>query len=663
MFDQIKKQVATCFEQLEHSQLFVVDVSPDELFRAYLNCFDDPIIRQEHNCNCCKTFLRNYGNIVAIIDGEVHTLWDFVTGAPYHLVPERLGQIVRSAKIRDIFVSHVAHLGTDQNRQLTESGIRTWTHFHCLLPKHKVIARVLSLDSFRGAARTHAEAFERALFTITLDAADAVLELIDQNSLYRVEEKKHLVKAFREHKVEFGNLEPDTGKHMLYIWTHAEEGYKVWGDVIGELLKDISSGRDLDQAVSAYERMVAPANYRRPTAAITKGMIEEAEKTIKELGIENSLQRRFAVNTDVPVTEVLHVNRSVYPAGDLFAVMKNDVPVDIKQYSKLESVPYHVFEKVILPGVRDIELLLENKHTASFMSLVAPTDPDAPLIFNWDNAISWSYADGLADSVKERIKSQGGSVEGELRVSLDWYNLDDLDLHVVEPSGTRIYFSNQVSSYSGGFLDVDMNAGSGKVARDAVENVIFKDAGRMLEGIYQVRVNNYCKRENIDFGFGIEIECRGETINLGTSKAVADGVTISVANFNWSKDKGITYVENYLDNKAPVSKEIWGLKTNTFHKVNMVMHSPNYWNGAVGNMHTFFIIDKAKNPSTPRGIFNEFLKPELHQHRKVFEVLGSKLKVPESNEQLSGLGFSSTKRAEIILKVTGGTSRVIKVQF
>ena len=84
------------------------------------------------------------------------------------------------------------------------------------------------------------------------------------------------------------------------------------------------------------------------------------------------------------------------------------------------------------------------------------------------------------------------------------------------------------------------------------------------------------------------------------------------------------------------------------------MFSPNYWDDNVNsNKHWFFILDKCLNPEPVRGIYNEFLSNELHEHRKVFEVLGSKTKCPYDEQQLSGVGFSSTKRDEVKIHVTG----------
>lgn len=96
-----------------------------------------------------------------------------------------------------------------------------------------------------------------------------------------------------------------------------------------------------------------------------------------------------------------------------------------------------------------------------------------------------------------------------MRCSLHWFNYDDLDLHVTEPGGREIYYGSK-TGYTGGTLDVDMNAGSGKT-RDAVENIIWTDPSRLRPGDYVVRVHNFYKRESIDFWFRkMEIEINGE---------------------------------------------------------------------------------------------------------------------------------------------------------
>ena len=90
--------------------------------------------------------------------------------------------------------------------------------------------------------------------------------------------------------------------------------------------------------------------------------------------------------------------------------------------------------------------------------------------------------------------------------------------------------------------------------------------------------------------------------------------------------------------------------------------SPNYWNeNGQGHEHLFFFLEGCVSEEKPNSMFNEYLKDELYRnHRKVFEAISQFSKIEETDNQLSGIGFSTTKRNHLILKVDG---KLMKIEF
>ena len=398
--------------------------------------------------------------------------------------------------------------------------------------------------------------------------------------------------------------------------------------------------------------MVAPSNYRRPTAIVTESMVKKAQKTIEDLGYTPSLKRRHATIDDIPVKHMLHVNRNKGSQSVFDSLSAEQAMSPRIAAKKAIAISVKDFIAQVLPEAAEVSLLLENGQ--NFVSLIAPVDPDAKNILSWSNNISWTYQNNMTDVLKEKVKNAGGRTDAELRISLEWFNYDDLDLHVVEPGGNRIYFRSKYSQKGEGSLDVDMNAGGG-VTREPVENVAYT---RAPEGVYRVVVHNFCKRENIDGGFNIQIESQGgELRNLNYTKKVIDNAQVEVATFKYSRADGITNFKTELEESC-AQRESNNVVTNRFQRVNMITYSPNYWSDKVGHQHLFFIMENARVDNELRPFFNEFLTPELYDHRKVFELLGSKLLVDPEGPQLTGVGFSMTQRLEFIVKVDGKLYKV-----
>lgn len=669
-FAAVQSAVAKQFKAMSANRLFSTTAVKDRLWEIYLGSFPEgsnPLYKThtEHDCSCCRHFIKNIGGAVNIVNGKLVTFWDFKIDGPFQVVADAMARYVRSCAIDNVYLHYERLVGTINTRQLLEDkNVKTWDHFHVNLPDAAVV-RKDQIGPKSGEFRATHDVMLRGLSEITPDAVDTTLELIAQNSLYRGEEHKPAVAEFK--KLLTGFVPLSRASQELFVWENMGTVHGavacIRNTVIGTLLTDLSEGKDMEDAVKMFESKVAPTNYKRPTALVTKAMVAKAQETVNELGLTTALERRYATLDDLKVTNLIYADRDTKKAlgANVFDDIAAGVSVDVKKLGKIEEVQITDFIEKILPTAKSVEVLFENRHAGSMVSLVAPVDATAKPLFKWPNGFSWSYAGDLADSIKERVKAAGGSVTGDYRASLAWFNFDDLDLHLTLPTGNRIWFIAKVDPYTGGNLDVDMNAG-GPLSRTPVENITFPKRERMTDGVYVLYVNQYSHREAKDVGFELEMEFDGTVYNFAYPNAVKSGQNVVVCKFKFSRKDGLTIIESLPSKQT--SKTVWNLPTQTFHKVRAIMLSPNQWDGREGgNRHFFFMLESCRNDGTARGFFNEFLSEALTPHRKVLEMVGARMKTETSDTQLSGVGFSSTKRDYLLCRVSGAFSRVVKVLF
>jgi len=116
---------------------------------------------------------------------------------------------------------------------------------------------------------------------------------------------------------------------------------------------------------------------------------------------------------------------------------------------------------------------------------------------------------GVDAEIQQRVEAAGGQYKNvDVRASLIWNNRNDLDLHVICPSGEEIFYGHK-QSMCGGWLDVDMNV-SGDTTKP-VENVRWS-RGTAPHGRYQVIVQNFRFHESqpAPTDYRVEIEVNGE---------------------------------------------------------------------------------------------------------------------------------------------------------
>lgn len=658
--------------------LFEVEVDKDEMWNTYLDSFPagtNDIFRERrwHDCSCCRHFIKTIGNAVVIKDNTITTIWDFDTeNSTYQPVVDTLAALIKSKIVSDVYVSKLKTIGTEKNFEQTEDGkILEWNHFYLELPQKLVDRTSKSEGEIKGFFRDTRNVFKRSLDEISMDALDTILELITSNTLYKGEEWKGVLTEFRKYKKEYDKLTSSLEKE-LFAWEKSTETGVAIGRIrnhsIGTLLVNVSEGMDLETAVKKYEQITAPANYKRPKEIFTKRMLDDAKKTITELGYMDSLGRRFATLDDITVNNILFSNKDsakrIGGMDEIFGEMEKEVAVNPKKFSKVEEIPVDKFISDVLPTIKELEVYLENKHTGNMVSLIAPEIKDSKTMFKWNNNFGWAYAGNLTDSMKERVKAAGGKVDGDLRFSIQW-NEDgkdncDLDAHCIEADGSEIYFGHGRKpdySRSKGQLDVDIISPGGNVA---VENITWANRKTMKDGKYLFYVRQYSG--SAKKGFRAEIEFDGKVYSFDYNKSMRTGQNIHVAEVTLKN--GEFSIKELLPSNVS-SRDVWGVKTNQFIPVSVVCYSPNWWDNqtGIGHKHVFFMLKDCINPEQPNGMFNEYLKEELMKHKRVFAALGSKMHVKDADDQLSGVGFSTTKRDELIVKVKGNVERTMKIKF
>jgi len=693
-------------------KLFRSTVSGQRVWELYINGFEkenNPIFRDpnssSHNCNLCNNFIRRYGNIIALDENlNIMTMFDIDNVSDeYRKVSEILTKELKSAGVSDVFFETLAELkslpyeanvnknnskfklGLDKNTKrytreeaekygvVQPDEIRTFNHIHLSLPKEFVSMESKSIESIMGDFRSSKEVFQRAMQEISLDTLNLVRDLINQGSLLDGQPHLYKVEQMIPLKKQYDELPRQTGKRDKWCWVNSYKlpFAKFKNELIGVLCSELSEGKELNDACQSWNKRVDPRNYMKATAPITKRQIEEAKKFVEENEYEESFNRRFATIDDIKASEILHLNVG---NGDIkkISIFDNVKSTSTRhkrsEFEGIEEVSIDKFMKDILPTCTSVEAFLSNKHEGNLVSLTTANVKDSKPIFKWDNNYSWTFNGNLAgkSQIKDAVKSAGGRVDGVLRFSMIWNDGDgldnsDLDAWCEQPDRIEIGFNQNYradrgnkKSSCGGQLDLDNTNPNGKLA---IENIYFENTSKLKNGNYKFWVNQFSARNSQ--GFKAEIEFDGEIYTYEYNKPVSGDVNVATVTF---KD-GKFSIEHSLP-ETTSSKELYGLQTEQFHKVNLVCLTPNHWGeNNVGNKHYLFMLDNCKCPTSLRSFHSENLIPELAEHRKVLEVLGNTTMIEPTDKQLSGLGFNATVRDELIVKLQGSFKRTIKVKF
>lgn len=716
---QFSEKIQKKFDEMSKTgKLFRIELTGQQVWDLYLNSFtpeQNPVFRDPssstYNCNHCKNFIRRYGNIVSVNDNyEIETLFDVDGGEEYANTVKVLTEAIKKSKIKNVFFETFDELNSlpyevckktnskfllgvvDNTKRYTKeeaevygvvkaNQIVKFEHIHLHLRKDYVDMSGKSVEAIMGEFSQAKDVFIRGMQTIPLDTLNLVEDLITQGSLLDGATHLYKIQEIVPLKIEYDSLSEKQKDNWAWVKSYKLPYAKFRNELIGTLCTELAEGKELNDACQTWNKRVDPANYMKATAPITKKQIEDAKKFVEENGYEESFRRRYATLEDIKIDEILHANAgdTSIPSVSMFdSVKTTNTRHKRNEFDGIEEVAIDKFMKDILPKCSSVEAYLTNNQEGNMVTLTTAENQDSKPIFKWGNNYSWTFNGDLAGKslLTERVEAKGGRTDGVFRFTHSWNELERneslMDLHVFMPeckvpmsgggpnvTGRRVGWNNRTDNLSGGTQDVDYTL-QAPIGHIPVENITFPSLNKMPEGVYTCKIHNWSFRNSGGKGRA-EIAFQGNIFEYIYPKT-KQNEWITIAEVTLKNE--IFSIEHKLPLSNSIAKEVYGLQTNEFHKVDLVCLSPNHWGkNKVGNKHYLFMLHGCKNPNSVRSFHNENLLPELATHRKVLEVLGATNKIKGTGKQLSGLGFNATISESLILRLSGSHKRTIKVNF
>jgi len=239
-FMKFKEAVQEQFKKMVSNgeQIYITEVTKDDLWNEYIEGFPEgtnEIFRERRNyeCNCCRSFIRSYGNMVTIVKNKLVSIWDAENlDYPFKEVSDKLALLVKSAKIRDIFFTDSKKAGVDKSFEEGDK-VLTWDHFFLNIPTRFVTKD--SIPALKGQHRDSKNVFQRSLAEFTLDAGETILDLISQGSIYRGEEHKVAVQTFILKKTEYNSVDVSERDNWSWVNSYNSPISRIRNNAIGTL--------------------------------------------------------------------------------------------------------------------------------------------------------------------------------------------------------------------------------------------------------------------------------------------------------------------------------------------------------------------------------------------------------------------------------------------
>lgn len=138
-------------------------------------------------------------------------------------------------------------------------------------------------------------------------------------------------------------------------------------------------------------------------------MLDDAKKTVDDLGYSLAFARRFARMSDISIRDVLFANRDAVPFmkkdNDIFGELSKQTVQTAKnmKFDKVEEISVDNFLENILPKATELSLYLESNLTPNFVSLTTSEDETAKPLFKWGNSVSHVYNGNVTGGYEPKL--------------------------------------------------------------------------------------------------------------------------------------------------------------------------------------------------------------------------------------------------------------------
>lgn len=407
---------------LSKDPIFTTDA--ENLYDIFLNNIPEEA-RQHYTCRACRDFVNRYGGLVTIDKDGVVTpamlVADYICPDFFMAAVNEMIRAVYDAKITGVFITPLKKLG------IPKTGV--WEHMAVEVPRAmRWKDRIKTANQRMAELKQDHETLWNALRKYSAETVKSAINLMMGDSLYRADKIRPQAQWFLD-IINTKNTNASNYRHI--IWNRvatAPAGFcHIPGSTLGSLLDDIQEGMDFETVKNRFNAKMNPLRYQRPQAAPTSQNVLRAEKIVAELGLGNSLRRRYARLEELQTIWTPRIDIPKIPTG-IFSRVKTKDTTKTQPANNLVAPPttmtWEKFQRTIMPTAKKIEYYVKSYDYGPYAAIVTAADMDAPPIVAWDkedarNPFSWYlYATG----------SQGSSWNlnsGWVEVSAitDWPNL------------------------------------------------------------------------------------------------------------------------------------------------------------------------------------------------------------------------------------------------